>query len=391
MRVMLFGSRLEAIQQGKPTAHGQTFWLEMIPAIIDKVDQLLVASIGGRPSQGIGSVQVMRILPFPLQLLYAGDCQGNDDLEDNYIVKTALFAGAYRRVQELVEKWGIDVIHLIENYGPIQAALSRVEVAKSIFQLHYDPRYPMYDELLRLSLRPFDAIITGSQAVAAKLRELRVAPSAMIRSIPWGVPLDAFENHSTDRADVRSHFGLDPNAKIVLWTGFISTVVRIEELLFSLEVAKKLVDEFADVVFVFAFKRQQFDRRYEQFEKDRVKVLSLGSRTEFLRLASVSSLLFSPCLNRRAILGPPLTWLECMAQGVPVVTTGVAGVDEILQDDKNGIVVQDADQVANRLRSLLRDHAKTEQLGRAAKETVRQKFGIEQVADAYLQLWSSLV
>jgi len=388
LRIMIIGSRLEAIQRSRPAAYGHTFWLDMISEISRKADQVVVASIGGTSYQK--DCRTYTLLPFPLPLLYqCATSRAQERLELHYLFRTVLFAEACTWIRKFVNNNGIDVVHLIDNYGPIQAILSTIKAKKTISHVHYEPTFPSYDQLLRLSLRPFDAIVAGSNMVAQRLGKLR-NPSAVIETIPWGVPSDSFDKATVGEARTRSVLGLGAETTIVLWTGFIRTVVRPAELLFSVGVAKRIVRKLPDVVFVFAFKGQQFRHEYLNFEQRGIRVVPLSSRTEFLELVRISSLLFSPCLNRRATISAPLSWLECMAVGVPVVTTDVAGAEEVVANDKNGVILADLEETEGHLCALLRDRQRIERLGMAAKETVESKFQVDRLAAAYLNLWGSL-
>jgi len=267
-------------------------------------------------------VSFVKMTPFPLQLAYSNRATGNVKLESNYVFKTMLFGNAFRMIAKLLRRHQIDLVQVIDNYGPGQIVLSLLKVAKTTYQLNYNPRYPLYDEFIKLSLKPFDAIITGSYTLAERLRELGV--HAKCEAVPWAIAPNLVDNVTTNTTEARKHFGLDPKLPVVMWTGFIPMVGR-REFLFSMTVAKRVTAEFENVQFIFAFKSEHFDITYKSFEEERIRVMALNSRTDFLRLVRASTLLLCPCLNDRAIVGPPLTWLECMVHGVPVISTEVGG------------------------------------------------------------------
>lgn len=250
--------------------------------------------------------------------------------------------------------------------------------------------YPLYDSMLKISLRPFDAIATGSELLATKLRESSV-DSATIRSIPWAVSLGSLDNNDANNGQIRSRLGLAPGSRVILWSGFISSVVGEDEFQYSVRTAKRILAELKDVEFVFVFKRPHFRNEYKQLESSRIKVVYSRSRAEFLDLVRISTLLLSLSFNRKAIVGVPLSWLECMALGVPVVTTNIQGIDESIVDGKNGIVMSDINQASEILRQLLRDPSRIGRLSHSARKTVEEKFEIRRVAKEYLSLWSSVV
>lgn len=333
-------------------------------------------------------LQQVRVLPFPLQLIYAGNSRGNVKLETSYLLKTVFFSNIYPQILKLVRKYQIDLIHVVDNYGPVQIAAAGFTPAKSTYQLNYNPRGPLYDEFLRLSLRSFDLVVAGSTALAKKLITLDVA--ARIEPIPWAVSPESLGKQTLDCAKVRTGLGLMQEAPVVLWTGFLPLIGK-REFFFSLRIAKELVLELPKAQFIFAFKSEHFNKRYQSFEEDRIKIISLRSRTEFLQIAGASSLLFSPCLNQRGVLGPPLTWLESMAIGVPVVTTNLPGSDELIINGTNGIIIPSPDLAQQALSELLRKPKDIEGLAVEAKKTISRKFTIKNVATKYLRVWSSII
>ncbi len=74
--------------------------------------------------------------------------------------------------------------------------------------------------------------------------------------------------------------------------------------------------------------------------------------------------------------GIPNVLVEAMASRVPVVTTGVSGIPELVSDEENGLLVppDDPEALAAALIRLRDEPELAEQLGRAGAETVRRRF-----------------
>jgi len=81
----------------------------------------------------------------------------------------------------------------------------------------------------------------------------------------------------------------------------------------------------------------------------------------------------------RADFSPTNAICEAMAMELPVIATGVGGLDEIVVDGQTGFIVRtnDADDIADRLRSLIDDPGRRLRLGRNARAMVEARFNIE--------------
>jgi glycosyltransferase involved in cell wall biosynthesis len=77
--------------------------------------------------------------------------------------------------------------------------------------------------------------------------------------------------------------------------------------------------------------------------------------------------------------GLPMSLLEAMAMGCPVVATCVGGIPDIVEDGVNGLLVRPGDPhaLAGALARVLRDKALASRLGEAARATVADRFTAE--------------
>lgn len=108
----------------------------------------------------------------------------------------------------------------------------------------------------------------------------------------------------------------------------------------------------------------------------------LGLRTDIGRLLSAMDV-FTLC--SRTVECLPFALLEAMASAVPAVCTDVGGIGEILDDGVSGYLVApgDAEALAARIVSLLRDPQKARGMGNAARLRVQTDFTLRKsVIDA---------
>jgi glycosyltransferase involved in cell wall biosynthesis len=91
--------------------------------------------------------------------------------------------------------------------------------------------------------------------------------------------------------------------------------------------------------------------------------------------------------------GLPLSLIEAMASGcVPVVAEMESGVPEVITNGENGFTVsgRDYDQWATLLADLWRDPERHAQLSHQARETVRERFTVEQVGKQFDELFGRI-
>jgi glycosyltransferase involved in cell wall biosynthesis len=127
-----------------------------------------------------------------------------------------------------------------------------------------------------------------------------------------------------------------------------------------------------------------------------VRVLGLQGRVHFLGLREdVSEVLAAAdafVLASHAE-GNPLSLMEAMAAGLPVVATAVGGVPEIVEHQKQGLLVkpQDCHQMAAAMVRLLQDPGTRLAMGRAASRRAEEEFSAARMGRAYRDFYEQLL
>ena len=86
--------------------------------------------------------------------------------------------------------------------------------------------------------------------------------------------------------------------------------------------------------------------------------------------------------------GIPVVLMEAMATQLPVVTTTIAGIPELVRDGETGVLVPPgrADRLADALEALASDPSLRDRLGRAGRDAVLAEFEVEAIAPAMAEL-----
>lgn len=90
--------------------------------------------------------------------------------------------------------------------------------------------------------------------------------------------------------------------------------------------------------------------------------------------------------------GNPLSVIEAMAAGLPIVSTAVGGVPELLENGSEGFIVQPghAEQLSEAMVALLKDHELRRAMGAAAAVRAREKFDVSAMVRAYEELYEKI-
>lgn len=88
--------------------------------------------------------------------------------------------------------------------------------------------------------------------------------------------------------------------------------------------------------------------------------------------------------------GIPNVLMEAMAAGLPVVSTGISGIPELIEDGVNGLLVpsEDAASLADAIWRLVKDPALSERVAAAGAETIATRFDGERLARQMATLFS---
>jgi glycosyltransferase involved in cell wall biosynthesis len=90
--------------------------------------------------------------------------------------------------------------------------------------------------------------------------------------------------------------------------------------------------------------------------------------------------------------GTPLTLIEAMFGGMPIVTTSTCGMKDVIEDGRNGLLtpIRSPERVVAAVESLLADPALRSRLGRAARAEAVEKYNWARVAEPIQQVYEGL-
>jgi glycosyltransferase involved in cell wall biosynthesis len=145
------------------------------------------------------------------------------------------------------------------------------------------------------------------------------------------------------------------------------------------------------------------DEKGEVLERYRalVKRKGLQGRVEFpgavrasdlLEMAASASVFALPCIEAADgdMDGIPVSLMEAMAMGLPVVSTRISGIPELIEDGVSGILTSpgDAEALARALEGLLDDRSRAMRMGGAGRDRILAGFTLAGHVDALERAWA---
>ncbi len=301
---------------------------------------------------------------------------------------------AATKLANLINVERVDVLHLHNSPGMFWGTVAQSLCGRRvpIVRTEHNPYLPGSMPRLFRALYPrftkrARRVICVSEVVRRSFVEAFPALADRFVEIPNGIRVQDYEK-LPPRHECRAQFHLAPGERLVGTVGRMSPVknhkllieafARVHEkapganlaIIGEGELRAKLADYAADLGV----------SEYVSLVRESKKIDYFYGALDVFALSSDSE-------------GMPLTLLEALASGVPVVATEVGGIPEVVESGKTGYLVPkgSAEFLAKRIVELLQDPAKAQAMAIAGRAMVREKFpaekmvaGIENIYDEVL-------
>jgi len=282
-------------------------------------------------------------------------------------------------------------IHFMDNMGII----NRFIVQKSthsftVSAMSYQGKSPafFYNIYLRISYRVKRLVVVPYNDIFnKKLIDIGINPENTC-VIPWGVS-QSNEAETTDeeKTIIMHRFGIPSNRPLILWSGYIQQINR-KDFLYAYQIAKKALSHGLKATFCFAFKPESFESDFSSLsEPEKGIIVKSTSVDEFQNFKKCCHVFFTPVLNKKVILAPPLTWIELLSKGVPIVTTPVPGSENIVKPGNTGFLSWTADGLIHGINQAIINRSIMKSF---CIETANYEFNVKNSAERYLQLFNKL-
>jgi glycosyltransferase involved in cell wall biosynthesis len=249
-----------------------------------------------------------------------------------------------------------------------------------VFHSYFGPvKTRAFITIERALARITDRIITISPAQYRDITETyRIARPEKTVVVPLGLKLQPFARaRQTSVGQFRRAFGLPSDAPLV---GFVGRLAPVKNPNLFIEAARLTLQQTPETYFALVGDgklRPELERRVEALGLTK-HVVFTGWQEDMPATYADLDVMALTSLNE----GTPVTVIEALAAGVPVVATAVGGVPDVVTDRRTGLLVPsgDIEAVAQGMLKLLRNPEYARHLAREGQLEVLERFDLTRLA-----------
>ena len=155
-----------------------------------------------------------------------------------------------------------------------------------------------------------------------------------------------------------------------------------------LDIVREVKERGIEVEFFMAGDGELLDMCRERIAYEDLPVKILGWQSDIERVLSAADMVILTSDNE----GTPLSLIQAGMAGLPVVTTNVGSVPEIVLDGTTGIITGlDVHKIADAIEKLANSNELRDQLGSAAREFTTANFGVQRLVSDHENLYKKLL
>ena len=298
---------------------------------------------------------------------------------------------AFFEIRRTIRSLKIDVVHTHTSKAGLIGRLAASTVRPKPMRVHtfhghlLTGYFSSWKTKLIYSIEKFlelftdDFVAMGSQ-VKKDLESIGLGKRVNFSVFFPGLPSRVFEKKSIARTDL----GLSENETYILFVGRMTAIKRPDRLLDSIE---DLVKRKVDIRVLAAGDGELLPGLRDRAVGASLPITFLGWRSDIPKLIAASDIAILTSDNEAV----PLTLIEASMAGVPLVSTNVGSVSDVLINDLNGYLVDsEPAALADALQKLAIDPVLREIMGKAGRERTSRYFSLEKMCADHTELYQLL-
>jgi glycosyltransferase involved in cell wall biosynthesis len=297
------------------------------------------------------------------------------------------------RLAGLLRRQRVDLLHAHQYTPFFYAVTARLLAGRPpvLFTEHgrHFPDYPRRKRMLanRLLLGRRDRVVGVGRAVARALVDNEGFPPARVGIVYNGIDLGA-EDIPVDRAAVRAEMGVSPDDFVIIQ---VARLDYLKDHATAVRALQRLAPQqpYALLLLVGEGPEEDKVRAEVQQRGQSERVRFLGLRKDVPRLLAASDLFLLTSISE----GIPLTVIEAMNAGLPVVATRVGGLGEVVEEGVTGVLAPAGDdaELARLIGKLAENETLRRDMGERGRQRARVLFSEKRMHQEYARLYREML
>ena len=244
---------------------------------------------------------------------------------------------------------------------------------------------PLLLALDRFSNRFANHIVAVSASCRDFLTTRESIPERDVTLVPNAIDLRRFSPAVSQRNEARASLGLRASARVVAGVGRLNPQ---KNFALFLDIAAQLAARFSDLHFLLAG-----DGPEEKMLREKAATLGIADRVTFSGYVADTRQVYLAAdvlLMPSRYEGLPMTLLEAMAMGLPVVASQLDGIAEVIGDGREGFLApfDDASLFVERTAALLQDAELSARMAKNARAKIEASFSVERMTSAVEEIYN---
>jgi glycosyltransferase involved in cell wall biosynthesis len=230
-----------------------------------------------------------------------------------------------------------------------------------------------------------DRVIVLSETQREEVLRLDITVPEKVDVVPLGLELERFISASQHRGSLRQELGIGQDAFLVGVVGRLVPIKGYDVLLHAVRMISTLVADRLMVVIVGDGPlRETLKVEAKRLGIDHL-IRFLGWRRDVDRVYADLDVFVQSSFNE----GTPVSLIEAMAAGTPVVATRVGGVPDVVDDGRSGLLVapKDPAALAQAILTLWRAPDLRRHMGERARRDVYPRYAIDRLVARLEELY----
>lgn len=230
-----------------------------------------------------------------------------------------------------------------------------------------------------------DFVVTTGEKLREHVLERTGLPADKVQSVPTGVDVECFR--PSDKQAAREQCGL-PQEKIII--GIVATLRSWKGHVYLVDAIARLQRQY--VLLLIVGEGPNLPNIEEAIAKHGVKdqVLFVGQQVDVVPWMQAMDIFVLPSYANE---GVPQGLMQAMACGLPVVSTPVGSITELVRDGENGLIVpeRNVEKLSEALETLLANTGKCDSLGQLALSFVREHYSSQNMLQSMTQIFQKVI